>query len=313
MDEIRKIAILGAGALGAYYASRFHAAGFETLFVAAGERGESLRREGCNVNGENFRLPVMAGDTSPAPVDLVIVALKHHQLAEALPGLRPVVGPQTTILSVLNGLDSEAVIGSVFGAEKLLFCVAVGIDAVREGKMITVANQGRLLFGEAHNEPPSLRVQRLQAACDRAGLAWETPVDMLRALWWKFMVNVGVNQASAVLRAPYGIFQRSDSAREVLRALMLEVIALAGAAGVDLTTADLGEWERVLARLAPEAKTSMLQDVEAGRKTEVEIFAGKVVELGLRYGIPTPANRMMLYLLRVIETSPELLLPPRAV
>ena len=85
---------------------------------------------------------------------------------------------------------------------------------------------------------------------------------------------------------------------------MEEVIALAGPAGVDLTKADLGEWEVVLGRLAPEAKTSMLQDVEAGRRTEVEIFAGKVVELGRRYGVPTPANRLMLHLLRVIEAAP---------
>ena len=216
MHEIKKLAILGAGALGAYYASRFHAAGFETVLVADGERGEWLHREGVCVNGEHCRLPVLAADAPAAPADLVIVALKHHQLADALADLRPVVGPETIILSVLNGLDSEAVIGRVYGAEKLLYCVAVGIDAVREGSNVTVANQGKLFFGEARNAPAGERVRRVQAALDRAGLAWETPADMLRTLWWKFMVNVGVNQASAVLRAPYGIFQHSAEARAVL-------------------------------------------------------------------------------------------------
>ena len=301
MKEIRRVAILGAGALGAYYASRFHSAGFETVLLAGGDRGERLRREGFRVNGERYRFPVAAAGDPPAPADLIIVALKHHQLAEALVDLQPVVGPQTLILSVLNGLDSEAVIGAACGAEKVIFCVAVGIDAVREGSGVTVANQGRLFFGEARNVPVSPRVRRVQAACDRAGLAWETPEDMLRTLWWKFMVNVGVNQASAVLRAPYGVFQRSAAARAVLTELMEEVIALAGPAAVDLTAADLAEWERVLYRLAPEAKTSMLQDVEAGRKTEVEIFAGRVVALGRQYGVPTPANRLMLNLIRTIE------------
>jgi 2-dehydropantoate 2-reductase len=304
MNEIKKVAILGAGALGAYYASRFHAAGFKTVLVASGMRGERLHRDGLSVNGEQLILPVVNGKKQQPPADLVLVALKHHQLSEALPDLRPLVGPETLILSVLNGLDSEEVIGEVYGAEKILYCVAVGIDAVREGSAVTVANEGRLLFGEARNTPASARVRRVQAACDRAGLAWETPADMLRTLWWKFMVNVGVNQASAVLRAPYGVFQRSVEAREVLTELMGEVIALAGPAGVDLTAADLAEWERVLDRLAPEAKTSMLQDVEAGRKTEVEIFAGKVVELGRQYGVHTPANRLMLHLLRVIEENP---------
>ena len=300
----KKVAILGAGALGAYYASRFHAGGFETVLVAGGERGERLRRNGLSVNGERFDLPVVDGAGPHMPADLVLIALKHHQLTAALPELRPLVGPETLVLSVLNGLDSEALIGAVYGVEKVLYCVAVGIDAVREGSAVTVANQGRLFFGEARNTPASARVRRVQAALDRAGLAWETPADMLRTLWWKFMVNVGVNQASAVLRAPYGVFQRSAEAREVLTELMAEVIALAGPAGVDLTAADLAEWERVLGRLAPEAKTSMLQDVEAGRKTEVEIFAGKVVELGRQYGVPTPANRLMLHLLRVVEENP---------
>jgi 2-dehydropantoate 2-reductase len=300
----KKVAILGAGALGAYYASRFHAGGFETVLVAGGERGERLCRNGLRVNGERFDLPVVDGAGPHTPADLVLVALKHHQLSEALPELRPLVGPETLILSVLNGLDSEALIGAAYGVEKVLYCVAVGIDAVREGSAVTVANQGKLFFGEARNAPASARVRRVQAALDRAGLAWETPADMLRILWWKFMVNVGINQASAVLRASYGIFQRSAEAREVLTELMAEVIALAGPAGVDLTAADLAEWERVLDRLAPEAKTSMLQDVEAGRKTEVEIFAGKVVELGRQYGVPTPANRLMLHLLRVVEENP---------
>ena len=301
---IKKIAILGAGALGSYYASRFQAAGFETVLVSSGERGERLRRDGISINGERFVLPVVGGEGEDGPADLVLIALKHHQLPEALPDLRPLVGPGTLILSVMNGLDSEAMIGAGYGAEKVLYCVAVGIDAVRQGSAVTVAHQGKLFFGEARNTPASPRVRRVQAALDRAGLAWESPADMLRTLWWKFMVNVGVNQASAVLRAPYGVFQRSAEAREVLTELMEEVIALAGPAGVDLTMADMEEWERVLARLAPEAKTSMLQDVEAGRKTEVEIFAGKVVALGRQYGVPTPANRLMLHLLRVIEENP---------
>jgi 2-dehydropantoate 2-reductase len=304
LPAIKKVAILGAGALGAYYASRFHASGFETVLVASGERGERLRRDGLSVNGERFLLPVVGGEGQRAPADLVLVALKHHQLTDALPDLGPLVGPETLILSVMNGLDSEAMIGAGYGAEKVLFCVAAGIDAVRQGTKVTVAHQGKLLFGEARNAPAGPRVRRVQAACDRAGLAWETPADMLRTLWWKFMVNVGINQASAVLRAPYGVFQRSAEAREVLRELMGEVIALAEPAGVDLTAADLEAWGRILGRLAPEAKTSMLQDVEAGRKTEVEIFAGKVVALGRQYGMPTSANLLMLHLLRVIEENP---------
>ena len=124
---------------------------------------------------------------------------------------------------------------------------------------------------------------------------------MLRVLWWKFMINVGVNQASAVLRAPYGIFQSSADARALMRLLMQEVLDLADKAGVDLNDKDLDQWDRILADLSPKGKTSMLQDVEAERKTEVEVFAGKVVAMGEKYHVPTPVNQTVLHMIRVIE------------
>ena len=114
------------------------------------------------------------------------------------------------------------------------------------------------------------------------------------------MVNVGVNQASAVMRAPYGVFHVNPDARAVMFALMREAIALAQCAGVNLTDADLAGWDNVLRNLSPSGKTSMLQDIEARRQTEVEIFAGKVVALGLKYGIPTPVNETILHIIRAL-------------
>jgi len=119
------------------------------------------------------------------------------------------------------------------------------------------------------------------------------------------MINVGINQASAVLRAPYGVFQRCEAARAVITPLMEEVILLARRLEIDLGEADLEEWWRVLNRLAPEGKTSMLQDVEAGRPTEVEIFAGKVVALGRELGIPTPANAGILRIIRALDVMAQ--------
>ena len=117
------------------------------------------------------------------------------------------------------------------------------------------------------------------------------------------MVNVGINQTSAVLRAPYGVFQSSADALALMRSLMEEVVALAPRAGVDLQPEDIDEWEKVMHTLAPTGKTSLLQDVEAERKTEVEIFAGRVVELGEKYQVPTPVNATVQRIIKVIESG----------
>ena len=119
------------------------------------------------------------------------------------------------------------------------------------------------------------------------------------------MVNVGMNQASAVMRAPYGVFQTDMQAQALMKALMVEVIDLAEVLDVDLTQKDIDDWYTVLHTLSPHGKTSMLQDIEAGRKTEVEIFGGKMVELGKLHGIPTPVNHTMLRIIRVLEQESD--------
>lgn len=303
MSLIRNIAILGAGAMGAAYAAMFSEAGqFAVAFVAEGERRERLERQGVTVNGKRYDVTVVGPeDAAAAPADLILVALKHHHLAGALPQISALVGDHTVILSVMNGLESEEMIGAMFGMEKLVYAIALGIDAVREGDCFTYANRGRILFGPTPRTGGD-RVERLGEALTRAGIPNQVPADIRRAMWWKFMINVGINQASAVLRAPYGVFQQSADARALMEMLMVEVMPLAARAGIEFTDKDLEEWGRVLAGLAPRGKTSMLQDIEAGRKTEVEIFAGKVAALGEQSQLPTPVNAAVLRIIKVIES-----------
>lgn len=124
-------------------------------------------------------------------------------------------------------------------------------------------------------------------------------------LWWKFMINVGVNQASAVLRARYGVFHTDPHARALIEALMLEVVLLAQASGVDLTIQDVQNWYPVLHTLSADGKTSMLQDVEAGRQTEVDVFGGKAIELGKKFCIPTPVNQTIVQIIKVLEKKEQ--------
>lgn len=305
MQEIKNIAILGAGAMGAFFATRFfEASPFSTVLIAGGERHERLKRQGLVVNGKIYYLPVAHPDGSPAPGDLILVAVKHHHLPQAIADLERFVGEETTILSIMNGLDSEEAIGAVYGMDKVLYGMSAGIDAVRRGNQVTYTTPGKHYFGRATNRPPDERVRRVQAAFVRAGIPYETPPDMLHTLWWKFMINVSMNPPSAVLRVPYGAFQSSPEARALMETLMREVIALAQAEGVDLTEQEIDNWYPMMETLSPQGKTSMLQDIEAGRKTEIEMFAGKAIALGKKHGIPTPVNETMLRLVHVLEQYP---------
>jgi 2-dehydropantoate 2-reductase len=304
MPEIRKVAVLGAGAMGAYFATQFfNAPGFSTCFIATGQRLEKLQQDGIVVNGKSYAIPAIHPDQADSPLDLVIVALKHHHLPEAVHNLGRLVGETTSFLSVMNGLESEEYIGAIYGMEKMLYAISLGIDAVRQGNQVTYTRPGVHYFGEAHNESLSPRVRCMQEAFDRAGIHYETPVDMLRMLWWKFMFNVGINQASAVMHAPYGVFQSNPEAQALMEALMQEVLTLAQASNVNLTRQDLLDWYPVLNRLSPQGKTSMLQDIEARRKTEVEVFGGKVIALGKARGISTPVNQTVVQIIHILEQN----------
>jgi 2-dehydropantoate 2-reductase len=306
MHPIKTIAIVGAGAMGAAYAKMFaDAPEFTVFFVARGERHRRLAEGSLKVNGQSYQFPVRHPDRVTKPADLVIVALKHHHLAGALEDIAAVVGRDTVILSVMNGLESEATIGAICGQDKMVYAIAVGIDAVREDEAFVYSSPGKIVFGPNPHCDGGQAAARLGEALKRAAIPHEVPEDIMRVMWWKFMINVGVNQASAVLGAPYGVFQSSPDARDLMVALMQEVIALATKTGIDLGTADIDEWLAILATLSPSGKTSMLQDIEAGRKTEVELFAGQVVALGAQHHIPTPVNATVLKIIKVLESTPR--------
>jgi 2-dehydropantoate 2-reductase len=303
-STIQRVSILGAGAMGAYFASRFYdSPGFSTNLIARGERLQKLKQDGLVINGSHYLIPAISPDEAEAPADLILVALKHHHLAEAVHDLKKLVGPSTLFISVMNGLESEEYIGSVYGMDKVLYAISLGIDAVRVDNQVTYTKPGTHYFGEAQNLSLSPRVLRAQESFARAGIQYETPQDMMRMMWWKFMINVGTNQASAVMRAPYHAFQTDPDAQALMESLMQEVLSLAKAAHVNLVEEDIKNWYPVLNRLSPQGKTSMLQDIEAGRKTEVEIFAGKVISLGKTYGIPTPVNQAIFQIIRILEKN----------
>ncbi|HET6436722.1 MAG TPA: ketopantoate reductase family protein [Anaeromyxobacter sp.] len=298
---ISRVVLCGAGAVGGSYAERFHALDPKLLTViAAGERRRRLESEGLSVNDRRLPLRCLSPDEPAPPADLLLVAVKHHHLVAAIEDCRRMVGPGTVIVSLLNGISSEADLGRAFGPEKVLPAFVIGNDVLREGNRIRYANIGRLVFGAPSNDPTDPRVVAVKALLDRAGIPSLVPANILHEQWFKFMLNVGVNQVSAVLRVSFGAFGYPE-VRELIRRAAAEVVAVSGPEGVLLSSGDPERIFPIVARLDPGGKSSMLQDVEAGRKTEVEMFAGTVAELGRRHAIPTPVNDLLGLQIAVLE------------
>lgn len=295
-----RIHLIGLGAVGAVYASRFLDSGADLRVVADAERLARYRAEPTVVNGRAYDFPLLDDDQ---PADIVILAVKQPQLGAAIDALRPAVTADTVVLSLLNGIDSERSLAAAFPEAVVLYAISVGIDAVRTGRQVRYTSPGRIIFGEAGNPGPlAERVQWVAGILDRAGIDHLVPPDMLHELWWKFLINVGVNQVSAVIQAPYRVLQTpGQPAREVMIAAQREVIGVANALGIGLGEADIDRWLDVLDGLGPDSYTSMAQDALAGRVSEVDSFAGTMIRLGSQAGVPVPVNTVLYGLLKGAE------------
>ncbi len=301
MKEIKNIALIGLGAIGASYAAKFSDQDPRCVKIIADQARVERLSKGIWVNNKLYNFNCVTPDQESEPADLVIIAVKFHQLEQAITDIRKHVGPDTLILSLLNGISSEEMIGRVYGMEKMLYAMCIAIDALKKGDQVRYSNFGQVHFGEVENRKFSSKVKAVKEVFDRYQIPYVIPENMMDTLWYKFMINVGINQCSAVLKAPYGIFLKVKEAGELMESAMMEVVALAQKQGIHLEREQINDFYQVLRTLGPENKTSMLQDVEAGRKTEVEMLGGSVCEMGKRYGVPTPVNEVLFKLIRTLE------------
>ena len=301
--EIKTVAIVGMGALGMLYGEQLQKvlpAG-AVRFVMDEERFKRHKNDKYEVNGveQSFTLQSVA---QAEPVDLVIVATKFSGLNEALEGMQGLVGPQTIIFSVLNGISSEEYIKERYGDDNLLYCVALGMDAVREGTSLTYQHKGILKLGMlAKKQRPALAA--VMALLEKAGIQYVIEEDILHALWAKLLLNVGINQTCMVYETNYGGAFTNEEARQDMFAAMHEVITVAQREGIKLTEADFEGCVKVLRGLSPEGLPSMRQDAMAKRKSEVELFAGTIIRLGAKHNVPTPVNQRYYDIIKAMEAK----------
>ena len=296
---IRSAALVGLGAIGILYAARIAARAPASLrIVADPARIARYRADPPTFNGTPLPLTYVAPDQPGPPADLVLVAVKSTGLPAALPAIAPLLAAHTQILPLLNGITAQDVLADAFGWPRVLHGFVYCESSMRTGNAVVQNGTNKIVFGEATNTPPAPRVQAVADYFARVDIAHHVPDDMRAAQWKKFILNVGINQAQAVLRKPNAELQRNPEALRFARALMDEAAAVGTALGI-AGAADVPAWaETVILGAAPENRTSMLQDVEAGRPPETDLFAGTVCRLGRVHGIPTPANALVLRLLQ---------------
>ena len=298
MTPVRDIALVGLGAIGILYAGKISArepAGLRIVADAA--RLARYRADPPALNGRRLDLNYKTPEDFGPPADLVLVAVKSTGLAAGLPTLAPLLGPHTQILPLLNGITAQDVLAEAFGWPRVLHGFVYCESSMRTGNAVVQNGTSKIVFGEATNVPPSPRVQAVADFFERLGLEHHVPADMRAAQWKKFILNVGINQAQAVLRRPNAELQQNPEALRFARTLMDEAAAVGVALGI-AGAAEVPAWaEGVILGAAPENKTSMLQDVESGRTPEIDLFAETVCRLGRQCGVPTPANELAARLL----------------
>lgn len=295
MKQIKTVSIIGLGNLGIAYGHHLskQIPKEHLRIVADRERILRYERDGIYCNGERCDFKYVAPEEVVDPADLILFTVKFQNLPEAIAAVRNHVGKETILLSALNGISSEGLIGETYGMDHVLYCVAQGMDGIKNDNRLNFDHMGMLCFGDGEAGVISEKTRIVEEFFKRTGTPHEVETDMLHRLWGKFMMNVGVNQTASVFLCNYGGLQEEGEARDTMIAAMREVIPLSERAGYPLTEEDLAYWLKVLSVLRPEGKPSMQQDVEAGKTTEVELFSGTVLALAKKYGIAAPVNEFL--------------------
>jgi 2-dehydropantoate 2-reductase len=301
-----RIAVMGAGAVGGYFGAKLAHAGHEVWFISRRERLKAYRLTGVRVesiDGDFEVVPMRATNdpTSIGKVDLVLFTVKSTGTLLAAERAVPLVGRHTSVLTLQNGVDNEAVISDVLGEESIVPGVAVIGVSMPEPGLVRHTNNGSITLGEVSGEETS-RVQEICQAFADAGVETRVSTDIRSVKWRKLIWNASFNPLTALTGRRVLDLIEDDDSRTLAIDAMREAIAVGEALGYQVGDYQI---ERATKRDPnwAHSKTSMLQDIERGRPTEVEALTGAVVRGGERTGVPTPVCSTILRLVRAKERA----------
>jgi 2-dehydropantoate 2-reductase len=287
-----RIAIVGAGGVGGYFGAKLARAGEAVVVLARGAHLEAIRRDGLHVRSAvegEFTAKVEAVDSfaGQPPVDMALFCVKSFDTRAAAEALRPVLGVDTGVVSLQNGVDNEEIIDEVLGTGRALGGAAFVFSTIATPGVIAHTLLGRIVFGELDGRV-SERGTRLREALAAAGVPVELSTDVRRVLWEKYLLISAQAGTTALARVPIGVIRETPETWRMYRRLVEELAALARAAGVGLAHDVVDTIMKGAAGLAPTAFSSLHHDLVSGRRLELEALHGHAVRLGERLGVPTP-------------------------
>ena len=296
------IGILGAGAVGSYLVMGLSEKYKENLWViASGERKKRLEENGLHINDQHYLLNVKTPDEAHG-VDFLFVCLKYTQLRSSLPDIEAIVDEHTTVISLLNGIDSEEIIGQRIGMEHMIYSL-IRIASQRIGNSVhfPVPKGYNGIYVGLPGQPAS-QDPRLSAIAD---IFADTPVilhlsdDILLDIWDKFGLNIARNLPQAILGVGMQAYEDSTYVNAIMRQMRHEVVLVANAKGIPLKE------EFKAGKCKPSQRYSTLQDLDAHRPTEIDMFSGALVRMGKDLGIECPYNEMTYNLIKALEEKNE--------
>jgi 2-dehydropantoate 2-reductase len=319
-----KFAIVGAGAIGAFLGAMLARAGEDVALIARGPHLRAMQERGVRVRGEigDFQVDAKATDdpTDVGEVDVILLTLKAHSLPAMAPRLGPLIGPQTSVVSAQNGIpwwyfyrhggpwegtrlesvDPGGVITQHIDSARVIGCIVYPSTSIVEPGVIEHTEGNRLAIGE----PDGSKSERCRALADvliKAGLRCPIRTNIRHDMWVKLMGNVAYNPISALTHATLIEIVQGTETRELAVAIMCEAESVAEKLGIELGVSI--EQRLAGAEKVGHHKTSMLQDIEAGKPTELEAIVGAVVELGEKIGVDLPNTKSIYERVKVLESS----------
>lgn len=302
-----RVAVFGAGAVGAYFGSRLAQGGEEVAFIARGGHLDAIRGHGLRVSGisGDFLVhPAQVTDDPAAvgPVDAVLLGVKAWQVSDVAEAIRPLMGPDSFVVPLQNGVEAPECLTRVLGAEHTIggLCrISAGLAG--PGHIRHLGIEPYIAFGELDGRH-SQRVERLRDAFKRsAGVSVEIPVDIRVAMWQKFLFIATVSGLGALTRAPIGIVRSQAGTRQLLEGALEEVRSVGVASGIALPADVVQQTLTYIDSMQPDVTASMQRDILEGRPSELDAQNGAVVRLAERAGVPVPIHRFIYHTLLPLE------------